>query len=479
MKETLQFGGNQPKIINGLWQIADMEKSGQMVSEETFSKVAEEYVKNGLPAFDMADHYGSAESLCGYFGKNNPLGEKAFFMTKWVPEPGKINREKTREAIFSALKNLRRDSIDLLQYHTWNYLDPIWLDHLFWLTELKEEGVIKNLGLTNFDAIHLRIACASGIPIATNQVSYSLLDQRAAGTMTDTCKEFGVQILAYGTLAGGFLSEKWLDKNEPSSLDLDNWSLSKYYRFIQQAGGWAKLQQILQVLKTISTKNNVSISNIASKYIMEKSSVGAVIIGIRPGVSQHLEDTLILNSFSLDSIDQLQIEEVLENFEPIPGDCGDEYRKPPFLTASGDLSHHLNNMPLPYDKLQGPENSEKVFSGTPWEPMAGYCRAIRKNNRIFVSGTTANHENRLIGGKDPAAQTYFILDKIEAAIQSLGGKMEQVVRTRIFVNNVEDWEPVARAHGVRFKNIQPANTLVEAKLVGNDLLVEIEANVEL
>lgn len=469
----------ETKIINGLWQIADIEKEGNMLSGEIFSKVAGEYMEKGLSTFDMADHYGSAESLCGYFSKNHPLGDGATFLTKWVPKPGKINREETREAVFLALKKLNREAIDLMQYHTWNYLDPIWLDHLFWLSEMHEEGFIKNIGLTNFDEIHLRIACASGIPITSNQISYSLLDQRATGAMTKTCQEFGVKILAYGTLAGGFLSEKWLGKPEPSLKDAQNWSLAKYQRFIEQTGGWQNLQEILKVLKILSLKYDVSISNVASKFIMQKSSVGGVIIGVRPGVSNHLEETLKLNSFMLEPTDISKIEVVLKTFSPIPGDCGDEYRKPPFLTASGDLSHHLDNMPLPYEKKQGVENSEKVFSGTPWEPMAGYCRALRKNNKIYVSGTTASHESRLIGGKDAGAQSHFILDKIEAAIYSLGGKLEQVVRTRIFVNDIKDWEPVALAHGKRFKHIQPTNTLVEARLVGEGLLVEIEAEAEL
>ena len=82
--------------------------------------------------------------------------------------------------------------------------------------------------------------------------------------------------------------------------------------------------------------------------------------------------------------------------------------------------------------------------------MAGYCRALRRGNRIWVSGTTASHGDRTIGGKDAAAQTQFVIDKIEGAIVSLGGRLEDVVRTRIFIRNLSDWEPVARVHGERF-----------------------------
>jgi enamine deaminase RidA (YjgF/YER057c/UK114 family) len=114
-----------------------------------------------------------------------------------------------------------------------------------------------------------------------------------------------------------------------------------------------------------------------------------------------------------------------------------------------------------------------------WEDLAGFSRAVRKGNRILVSGTTATHGLLPIGGDDPAAQTHFIIDKIEGALQSLGGKLEDVVRTRIYLRNLSHWEPVARAHGERFKEIQPANTMVKADLIGNPYLVEIEAEAEL
>ena len=117
----------------------------------------------------------------------------------------------------------------------------------------------------------------------------------------------------------------------------------------------------------------------------------------------------------------------------------------------------------------------KVLSGTIWEDLAGFSRAIKQGNRILVSGTTATHGNKVIGGKDPAAQMHFIIDKIEGALQSLGSRLEDVVRTRIFIRNVHDWEAISKVHGERFKNIQPANTLVQANLIGAEYLVEMEA----
>ena len=118
---------------------------------------------------------------------------------------------------------------------------------------------------------------------------------------------------------------------------------------------------------------------------------------------------------------------------------------------------------------------QSVSSGTVWEELAGYSRAVRIGDRILVSGTTATGPDGLVGGDDPAAQARYALEKIEKAIQQLGGRLEDVVRTRVYASDVAHWEAVARVHGERFGQIRPVNTLVEARLVGPQYLVEIEA----
>ncbi len=121
------------------------------------------------------------------------------------------------------------------------------------------------------------------------------------------------------------------------------------------------------------------------------------------------------------------------------------------------------------------ERKRTVSTGTVWEDLAGYSRAVRIGDRILVSGTTATGPDGLVGGGDAAEQTHYIIDKIEAAIEQLGGHLQDVVRTRMFVSDMAQWEAVARAHGERFGDIRPVNTLVQAKLVGEQYLVEIEA----
>jgi len=121
---------------------------------------------------------------------------------------------------------------------------------------------------------------------------------------------------------------------------------------------------------------------------------------------------------------------------------------------------------------------QNISSGTVWETLAGYSRAVRMGDLIAVSGTTATDENgHIVGQGDPYAQTAFILRKIERALREAGASLEDVVRTRIFVTNVAQWEAVARAHAEVFGEIRPANTLVEVSaLIGEGYLVEIEAD---
>ena len=463
------------RIITGLWQIADMEREGDL-DPKIYAKKIIPYVQAGLTTFDMADHYGSSELIIGEYCNISSKSNLQLF-SKWVPNPGKVKRKSVREAVELALERMNQTSIDLMQYHTWYYLDPSWLDALFYLNELKNEGLINHIGVTNFDSAHLRIACASGIPIISNQISYSLIDQRASNrTMVNVCNEYGVKLLAYGVVMGGFLTDKWLNKKEPRTEELQTWSEMKYKRFIDATGGWNTYQNLLKVINQIANDHHVSIANICSRYILDNPLVAGIIIGARLGQSNHIDDNLniLKTKISIDEINM--IKNAQKKLKPIPGDCGDEYRKRPYLTASGDLSHHIQKIPEPYNINVITKDRKQISSNTKWEAYASYSRAVKLKNRILVSGTTATHDDHVIGGSDVKAQTYFIIDKIETSIKSLGGSLKDVIRTRVFIKNLSDWELIAKIHGERFKNIMPTNTLVQvAGLIGDDYLVEIEA----
>ena len=468
-RHTLGEGLSVSRVINGLWQIADLERDGREFDVDQAALAMSPYVDAGLTTFDMADHYGSAEVIAGIFG------DRAERLTKWTPKPGPVSRDDVHEAVERSLKRLRTDRIDLLQFHAWMYDDPSWLDALFHLQDLKREGLIRHLGVTNFDTAHLRIAVRSGIEIVSNQVSVSVLDGRALGPMSDFCLAGNVRLLAYGTLLGGFLTEAWLGHEEPDWDRLQTWSQMKYGRFIRAAGGWEAFQQLLRRVDEVATKHGVPMAAVASRAVLDQEAVAAIIVGTRLSKSAHIEDTLRVFEFTLDDEDWKTLARGRSYLKPIPGDCGDEYRKPPYLTASGDLSHHFDSMPPPYPVKPGPKGRTLVLSGTTWEPLAGFSRAHRLDDRIWISGTTATHGERAIGGNDVRAQFHFIVDKIEGALRSLGASLDDVVRTRVFVRHVYDWEDVARAHGERFRYVMPANTLVQADLIGDEYLVEVEA----
>jgi aryl-alcohol dehydrogenase-like predicted oxidoreductase/enamine deaminase RidA (YjgF/YER057c/UK114 family) len=466
------------RIAVGLWQIADLERSGHTIDLDAAADELARYAAAGFTTFDMADHYGSAEAVVGRFTQRHGAAGTQV-MTKWVPRPGPLARADVRAAVERSLERLQRDAIDLMQFHAWRFSDPSWLDALVWLQELANEGLVRHLGVTNFDTAHLRVALASGVGLVTNQVSFGLLDQRARRAMTELCHSRGVSLFAYGTLAGGFLSDRWVGAPEPDWGRVDTWSQMKYGRFIRAAGGWALVQQLLGALQRVARKHGVTVATVASRVALEQPAVAAILVGARLTASDHVADNLRVFGLELDRDDRRAITEAQGALAPIPGDCGDEYRRPPYLTASGDLSHHLDAFPTPYPVVTRDDGRQLALSGTVWEEIAGFSRATRRGNRVVVSGTTATHRDRLVGGTDPAAQTHFVIDKIEGALQSLGAGLQDVIRTRIYVRRLSDWEPVARAHGERFSGVQPANTLIQADLVGEGYLVEIEADAQL
>jgi aryl-alcohol dehydrogenase-like predicted oxidoreductase/enamine deaminase RidA (YjgF/YER057c/UK114 family) len=475
---SLSGGLRIRRLITGLWQMADQERDGRPFDLDKAAEELAAYARAGFDTFDMADHYGSAEIVAGMVHRAmRQAGETPpVILTKWCPPPGPMTLDVVRAGVETSLRRLDMPCVDILQFHWWRYESPEYLDALTHLMRLREEGLIREIGLTNFDAAHLHMVLKHGIKVATNQVCFSLLDRRAAGALSKVAATEGVRLLAFGTLCGGFLSDRWVGATEPA--DIADWSRMKYKRFVDAAGGWRQFQALLATLAPIARKHGVSVSNLASRWVLDHGAVAATIIGARLGENEHRADNLAVFDVALDAGDRAEISAATDALTPISGDCGDEYRKPPFLTASGDLSHHLDALPpvFPVSTVPSRPARIRVLSGSVWEAKAGFSRAVRIGERILISGTTATdtHGNPVCLG-DPEGQTVYILDKILAAVSSLGGKPEDIVRTRIYVADATMWEPVSAVHARYFGAVLPANTLVEVSRLVGPYAVEIEA----
>jgi len=320
------------RILNGMWQVAG---GHGYIDPSSAIESMMNYHHAGFTTWDLADIYGPAENFIGHFRHklSKEKGDQALSdvkaLTKFVPNPGIMTRPIVEQGINLSLSRMDLKTLDLIQFHWWDYNDTNYLKALGHLFELRDEGKIKHVGLTNFDTERMQIMSDHDLKLVSNQVQYSLIDLRAEVKMEKFCKQHGIAIITYGTLCGGLLSEKYLGKPEPLRGNLDTASLQKYKNMIDAWGGWNLFQELLRKLDEIAQKHRVSIANIATRYILDKPQVAGVIIGARLGISEHIDENSRVFDLKLDNDDNDKIMTVISKSSDLfasIGDCGGEYR---------------------------------------------------------------------------------------------------------------------------------------------------------
>jgi aryl-alcohol dehydrogenase-like predicted oxidoreductase len=322
MVETtlLAPGYRIPRIVRGGWQLAGGH--GEVDAQAAVADMRS-FVDAGLNTFDCADIYTGVEAMYGRFNAlQREQGRPPLQVhTKFVPDSDdlpRVDEAYVRRIVMRSLERLQAERMDLVQFHWWDYAVPGGIETALVLAKLQREGLIRHVGGTNFDTPNTRAMLDAGVPLVSLQVQYSLLDRRPERALVPLARERGLQLLCYGAIAGGFLTDVWLGAGEPA--ELSNRSLVKYKLIIDDFGGWAAFQKLLQTLRHIADRHRVSIAAVATRWVLQRPAVAAAIVGAR--YARHLPDTLSVFAFALDAADEAELAPLLAAH---PGPEGDTY----------------------------------------------------------------------------------------------------------------------------------------------------------
>lgn len=311
----LRPGYGISRVIKGGWQLAG--DHGPVDREEAVRDM-EAFVDAGIVTFDCADIYTGVEEMMGDFiadlrRRRGPgASDRVQVHTKLVPDLGLLSdiRAEDVEAIIDrSLTRLQIERLHLVQFYWWDVSLGNPQVGLEVLKRCQEKGKIAHLGVTNWDAVETQLFLDAGFDLISTQVQYSLLDRRPEGGLAGWAASHDLQLLCYGTLAGGFLTERWLGQPDPG-FAFGNRSLVKYRLIIDEFGPWTRFQELLGVLNAIADKYGVSLSSVATRWVLDRPQVAAAIVGAR--YARHLSQTLEVFSFALDSEDLAAIQVVLD-----------------------------------------------------------------------------------------------------------------------------------------------------------------------
>ncbi|HET6984754.1 MAG TPA: aldo/keto reductase [Myxococcaceae bacterium] len=306
------------RLIKGGWHLAG--DHGDVDPDRAIRDMAA-FVDAGITTFDCADIYTGVEELIGRFRREYP-GHAARLRvhTKFVPdldELASVDRAYVERIVDRSLQRLGVERLDLVQFHWWDHSVARHVEVALELERLRKAGKVDRIGVTNFGMAELGELLDAGVPVLTHQLQYSLLDDRPEHGMVELCRERGIALLAYGTVAGGFLSDRWLGQPSPGE-PLGNRSLVKYRLIIDEFGGWPLFQELLGALRQVAERHGCDIATVATRAVLDRPGVAAAIVGATSAA--HLAAHARVGSLELDRKDQSLIEAVTRRRAGPPGD---------------------------------------------------------------------------------------------------------------------------------------------------------------
>ena len=330
---TVKMGSLEvSRTIQGYWQLAGGH--GRYKVEDAIKNMKAHY-DAGITTLDTADIYGPSEKIVGQFvqeqleknAKPPPVPNTKFCCFRFLND---IDKNEVKTRILGQIDRLKVPSLPLVQYFWYDYDVKRYIDVALMLTELKEKGLIQEIGVTNFDLKRLKEFKANDVPIVANQVQMSALDRRPVQSgMADWCAENDVKLIAFGTVGSGILSEKYLGQSAPSQQQQNTASMRMYSATASRFGDWSLTQQLLKTMDAIAKDvrssgrcADANIANVAQRYVLDGTpAVGSVLVGVRN--TDHLEENVRTHAFKLTQSEIDTIDAVVAKRKGPKGDVWD------------------------------------------------------------------------------------------------------------------------------------------------------------
>jgi len=320
-------GYSVARVVNGGWQLSPGHGRPAARGDDTIDALTR-LVERGLTTFDCADIYGGVEELLGalvrrWVERHGAAARAQIQLhTKLVPDRedlSRVDRAYVERCVDRSLRRLAVECLDLVQLHWWSYEVRGYVDAALALCDLRRAGKIRHFGVTNFDVARLGELIDAGAVPLTHQLQYSLLDHRPEHGMVRLCRQHGIRLLCYGSLAGGWLGPHWHGRDEPTTMPA-NRSQVKYRLIIDEAGGWVQLQSLLRETARIAARHGADGANVALRYVLDRPAVAAVIVGAVD--DRHAASNLRLFSLHLTDAETANLRDIAKR---AAGPAGDVY----------------------------------------------------------------------------------------------------------------------------------------------------------